>query len=136
MPPAHPQGANVQLEILSETSIDFTADQSSFTLNFSDFTSGAMTNAVEVTYSTFPNIDFKARVGSYSKEGGNTELGAVSSDFITVGESETVLARKANSTGDGKLLRGQLETSYKAVARAPLTSGRHSQQLTITLTDV
>ena len=133
------------------------SDQRDLRLTFSDYKTGAESNTETVVYTvmgnnmtqsdgapaviarldgSFPAIDFKARVGAYLKQGGNMELGAISSDFVSIGDSETPLARKANSSGDGKLLRGQIEVSYKAVATVPLTAGQYSQQLTLTLTDV
>ena len=133
------------------------SDQKNLDLSFSDYKSGAESNAQTVVYTVrgngltqsegapavtakldgpFPDIDFKAKVGPYTKEGGNAELGAVSADFVTINESDVPLAKKANSLGDGKLLRGQIAMTYKAVATSSLTSGEHSRQLTVTLTDI
>lgn len=132
-------------------------DRKDLNLTFMGYQAGSETNTQMIVYTVmanslgqtdgapvvtaklggiFPNMDFRARVGAYTKEGGNAELGALSSDFITVGESETVLARKTNSTGDGKVLRGQIEVSYKAVAASSLKAGSYSQPLSVTLTDV
>ena len=133
------------------------SDQKDLNFSFSDYKEGAETNAQMVTYQvrgnhmmqaegapavtakldgTFPNIDFKVQVGTFIKEGGDTELGPLSSAFISLGESETPIAAKKNSIGDGKLLRGQIVMTYKAVAKSRLTSGEYSHQLMVTLTDV
>ena len=132
-------------------------DQKDLRLTFSDYKAGAESNTQDVIYTvsgnnmtqpegapavsarlddSFSDIDLKARVGSYIKESGNIELGPVSSDFVSIGNSETAIAKKSNSTGDGKLLRGQVAISYKAVATATLKAGEYSRQLTLTLTDV
>jgi len=146
---------HVTIEVPSYLFIE--GDRKDLNLKFSDYKPGSETETQTVAYTvmgngmmqsegapavtarlegTFPDIDFKARVESYAKQGGNTELGAVVPDFVTVKDSDTVLARKANSTGDGKLLRGQLQVSYKAVAATSLQAGEYAQGLTLTLTDV
>ena len=84
----------------------------------------------------FPDFDLKVKVGPYTKEGGNTELSAYADDFISLKESDLPLAKKSNSLGDGKLLRGQIAMTYKAVATSLLTSGEYSRELTLTLTDI
>jgi len=146
---------HVTVEVPSYLFIE--GDRKDLDFKFFDYRSGSETETRTVAYTVmgngmmqsegapamtvrldgmFPDIDFKARVESYAKQGGNTELGAVVPDFVTVKDSDTVLARKANSTGDGKLLRGQLQVSYKAVAAASLQAGEYAQGLTLTLTDV
>ena len=146
---------HVTIEVPSYLFIE--GDRKDLNFKFSDYKPGSESETQTVAYTvmgngmmqsegapaitarldgTLPDIDFKARVESYAKQGGNTELGAVVPDFVTVKDSDTVLARKANSTGDGKLLRGQLQVSYKAVAAASLQAGQYAQGLTLTLTDV
>ncbi len=146
----------VTIEVPSYLFIE--ASQKNLNLTFSDYQPGSETQTETVVYTvkgngmmqsegsaamtarldggTFPNMDFKARVGAYTKQGGNTELGAALSDFVVIKNSDTTLARKANSTGDGKLLDGQIEVAYKAVAANSLQPGKYSQDLTLTLTDV
>lgn len=145
----------VTVEIPSYLFIE--GDKGNLDLSFNDYRPGSETNTQSVVYTvmgnsftqsegapavtarldgTFPDIDLKARMEAYTKEGGNAELGAASGDFITVGPSDTTLAKKAHATGDGKLLRGQMQVAYKAVATSSLKAGTHSQQLTLTLTDV
>lgn len=132
-------------------------DQKDISLSFSDARSGAESNMQSVTYTVrsnnmtqsegaaavtarldgdFPNMELKVQVGPYTKEGGNAELRAISSGYVAITDTETPLAAKANAVGDGKLLRGQIAMSYKAVATDNLSSGEYSRELTITLTDV
>lgn len=134
-----------------------TADQPNMQLSFDHYLAGSETNSETVIYQvignnmaqsdgaaaltahldgTFPDLDLSVQVGSYAKAGGNTELSAVSSQFIAIQESDTLIAKKSNSTGDGKLLKGQLPLTFKAIARANLQAGRHSRSLTLTFTDV
>ena len=145
----------VTIQVPSYLFID--SDQRELNLSFLGQQSGAETNTQTVVYTIrgngmmqsegapaviasldddFPNMDLKVKVGSYTKEGGNTELSAVASDFISVGPSETPLAKKGISAGDGKLLRGQIAMTYKAVATSTLSSGEYSRQLIVTLTDI
>ena len=146
---------HVTISVPSYLFID--SDQKDLNLSFADYKSGAESSAQAVVYtvrgngltqsegapavsarldSDFPDMDFKVKVGPYTKEGGNAELSAVSGDFVTLSESDIPLAKKANTQGDGKLLRGQIAMTYKAVATSPLTSGEYSRQLTVTLTDI
>lgn len=133
------------------------ADQKDLNLSFSDYKKGSESNTQSIVYTVsgnnmtqsdgatavsarldgvFTDIDLKVQVGTYTKEGGNTELRGVSSDFVVIGDSETAVVQKANTTDDGKLLRGQIAMTYKAVATDNLSSGDHSRQLTITFTDI
>ena len=117
----YPQGTSVQLQINSQPAIDFTADQTSFTLTFSDFKKGSTTNTVDVTYSImandvvrldgvilgklddlFPSIDFQVDFGSYTKKGGNAHLVESASGFVTMTTSDTPLANKVIENGGGK----------------------------------
>lgn len=146
---------SVTVEIPSYLFIE--GDKRDLNFSFDDYRAGTETQSQSVVYTImgnsftqsegapavtarldgiFPDIDFRARMEAYTKEGGNAELGAASGDFISVGQAETILAKKANATGDGKLLRGQMQVAYKAVATSSLKAGTHSQQLTLTLTDV
>lgn len=133
------------------------SDRQNLTLSFSGYDSGSETNAQQVVYTVtgngmsqsegapaiiaqldneFPDIEFMVQVGPFIRDGGNTELHPSSSGFVAVDTSTTALANKANSTGDGKLLRGRITMTYKAVAQSTLSSGEYSRQLIITLTDV
>lgn len=133
------------------------ADQKDVNLLFSDYRSGSESNTETVSYRVmgnslgqsdgapvvtakldgdFPNIDFQVRMGNYTKDGGNTELGPVSSNFISLNESETPIAKKNNSVGDGKVLKGQMAVDYKAVAKNSLIAGEYTKQLTLTFTDI
>lgn len=130
---------------------------SSVDLAFQDNQAGSETNALTVTYTvnsnsmsqgdgaptvsaylndSFEGIDFKASFGNFSKGGGNTELAPAVPGFVVIGSAPTVLATKANSTGDGKVLRGQFPITYQASARSQLASGDYTRQLTLTLTDI
>lgn len=137
--------------------ITLTGSQKDVALAFPNSASGAETNTATVVYTVnsngmmqadgapvvtaqldgaFTGIEFKASVGSYAKEGGNTELASLTSGFTTVRDSPTGLAAKANSTNGGRLLKGSFPVSYKAVATTNLASGNFARQLTITLTDI
>ena len=141
-------GTNVPLEIFSQPAIDFTSDQSSFALGFSDFKKGAATNAVDVTYSImandvvktddvvlarlddlFPNIDFRARFGAYTERGGDATLVASQSGFATVGTADISLAKKE---GSGKMLDGTFVISYQAQALEDQPAGEEVRTLTVT----
>ena len=145
----------VTIQVPSYLFID--SDQRDLNLSFLGQQSGAETNTQTVVYTIrgngmmqsegapaitasldgdFPSIDLKVKVGPYTKEGGNTELSAVAGDFISIGLAGTSLVKKGTSVGDGKLLRGQIAMTYKAIATSSLSSGEYSHGLTITLTDV
>ncbi len=137
--------------------LSITADTSTIALNFSDWSTGAVSDTKTVVYTVNSNdmgqadgdtainanldylydrIDFKAKVGSYTKVGGNTELAAISSNYVTIGSSNTAIAKKANTTSstDGKLLKGMLPITYQAVATANVPAGPQTHLMFITLT--
>ena len=145
----------VTIQVPSYLFID--SDSKDFNLSFLGQQSAAETNTQTVVYTVrsngmmqsvgapaiiasldgdFPGIDLKVKVGPYTKEGGNTELSAVAGDFVSIGSAGTPLVKKGTSDGDGKLLRGQIAMTYKAIATSSLSSGEYSRGLTITLTDV
>ena len=132
----------VSVNVSSELSI--AASASDISLNFADYASGTNSSTQDITYtvscnnmiqgdgslalkakldSLYTNIDFKADPGTYTKSGGNTELVEASSGFITVGTTDTALANKGNSTGDGKVLDGTIAVTYMATATDDLASG-------------
>lgn len=135
----------------------FDSDQKDLNLTFSDYHSGAESNLQTVVYKvqgnglmqaegapavmakldgSLPDMELQVKVGSYSKEGGNAELAPISGDFVVLNESDVALAKKANSQGDGRVVNGYLEMTYKALATSNLTAGDHARQLTLTLTDI
>lgn|SRR3989338_7490705 len=137
--------------------LNLASSSNSVDLAFQDNQAGAESNALTVTYTvssnsmsqgdgaptvsaylndSFEGIDFKASFGNFSKGGGNTELVPAAQGFVVIGPTPTVLAAKANSSGDGKVLRGQFPITYQASARSQLASGDYSRQLTLTLTDI
>lgn len=148
------QGVQVPIEILSETSIDFTADRASFSLDFSQFTKGATTNTVEVNYTImandvvrtkdvvlvklddlFPNIALQAQFDSYTKQGGNARLAASPDKFVTVTTREKGLADKTVDEGDGKILDGAFVIRYQAEALKALEAGEYIRTLTVIFAD-
>ena len=154
IPSLYSQSGSVQLQIVSASSIDFTADQSSFTLNFSDFKSGSTTNTAEVNYSVlannvvrsddvvlarldepFPGIAFQAQFGSYAKKGGNSHLVESQSGFVAIGSDDIGLADKVLDEGDGKMLDGSFVIRYQAKALEDQAAGEHSRTLTVTVAD-
>ncbi len=137
--------------------LDLAASSNNINLDFQANQAGSETNAMTVTYTVssnsmsqgdgapgiiasldnaFEGIDFKASFGTFSKAGGNAELVAASQGFVTLGDTPAVLATKANSSGDGKVLRGQFPITYQAFAKSQLAAGDYSRQLMLTLTDI
>lgn len=148
------QSREVQLQIESQTAIDFTTDQSSFSLSFTAVTSGSGTNTVDVTYTImandvvrvddvvlarlddlFPDIHFQGKFGSYSKKGGNASLVASQAGFVTITTSDTSLVDKVVDDGDGKLIDGSFIITYQAKAIQDLAAGEHVRTLTVTFAD-
>ncbi len=146
-----------QVTISVPSYLFFDSDQKDLNFSFSDYHTGAESNSQTVTYKvqsnglmqsdgasavmakldgSLPDMELQVKVAAYSKEGGNSELAPVSGDFMALNESDVAIAKKANSQGDGKLLRGQIEMTYKAIAKSNLTAGEYARQLTLTLTDV
>ena len=147
--------SQIQLEIQAESVIDFSSDRSSFTLNFSHFRSGSLTDAVSVNYSVvandvartdhvvlarlddlFPGITFEAEFGAYVKRGGNAHLVASQSGWVSVTQQDTGLADKVIDEGEGKMLDGTFGITYQAKAIEDLEAGQHLRTLTVTFTDV
>ena len=148
-------GDHCNLEIVSERCIDFTADRSSFTLTFSSFTAGSVTNSVDVTYSVmsndvvrsngvvtarlsdvFPGIDLLAQFGSYTKKAGNASLTAANSGFVTVPATDTGLADKVVDSGNGRLMDGSFVVRYQAKALQDQAAGGQLRTLTVTFAAV
>ena len=146
------EGGGVPLQIDTQTAIVFTADQSSFTLSFSDFKQGAHTNTAEVTYtiqandvtraddvvmarleSLFPNIGFRGQFGSYVDQGGNATLVASQSGFVTLNTTDVGLARK---NGEGKMLDGTFVITYQAEALQDQPAGEELRALTVTFAPI
>lgn len=137
--------------------LSISADTTAFTLLFADNASGAETASKTVVYTVesndmgqadgdaainanldtlYEDVDFKAQVGSYTKDAGNTELAAVNAGYVTIGTSNVAIAKKANTDAgtDGKLLKGTIPVTYKAVATADLPTANQTHLLFITLT--
>ena len=137
--------------------LGISADTSAFTLTFADNVLGSETDTKTVVYTlesndmgqadndtamnanldfAYTDVDFKAQVGTYSRISGNTDLAATNAGYVTVGTSNTAIAKKANTDAgtDGKLLNGTLPVTYKAVATDDLPTGSQVHFLFITLT--
>lgn len=151
------KGTHHTVAIHVPSTLNLASSQQNIDLNFPGTQPGTETNAFIVSYtvdsngmsqsdgnpallaqldSLIPGMNIRASMGNFSRTHGNTELAAVSSDFITIGSNTTVLAQKANSSGNGHLLRGNFPITYKAVADTELISGNYTRQLTVTLTDI
>lgn len=147
------QGIPISLQIVSQPSLVFMTDQSSFTLFFSNFTSGSVTNIMDVNYNimandvtrindvvlarldaVFPDIALEAQFGSYVKRGGNAHLTASSPGPVTVTTQDVGLAHKVVEEGDGKLLDGTLTIRYQARALQNLAAGQYFGTLTVSFT--
>ncbi len=151
------QAANQRVMIEVPSSLVISSSQNDFLLQFPDTYQGSETNSITVNYSisangmmqadgapailaqldgTFSGMDFKASVGRFAKISGDTELSPSAGGFVTIRDFALPLATKANSTGSGRVLNGNLPITYKAVATSNLSSGIYARQLTITLTDI
>ena len=146
----------VTLDVPAVLSIE--ASVADISLDFADYTSGSASSTQDVTYTVscnnmlqsdgsvalkakldglFTDIDFKADPGTYSKTGGDTELVEATSGYITIGTTDTTLANKGNSTGDGKVLNGSMSVTYMATATADLAAGTlDTQYLDVVLVNV
>lgn len=139
----------VQLEILSQTAVSFTADQTSFVLEFPDFKKDAVTNSVSVSYSiqanevlrtddvvmarldaAFDNIAFETRFISYADTAGNGDATLVSSqaDFVAISTNDIGIARKEG----GQMLDGSFVVTYRAQALEDQPAGEEVRTLTVT----
>ena len=138
--------------------LELSADTSSFTLTMPDFISGTESNTKTVVYTVRSNdmqvadggtvmdaaIDFdydrlalKGQVGSYTATaGGNTGLTAAAAGYMTISTTNVALAKKANTTAgsDGKILKGTLPVTYKAVATADVPAGDQTHLLFVNIT--
>ena len=147
-------GVIVTFEIDSQSSINFTTNPPSFTLNFSDFRKNSVTNTVNVSYivsandvtrldgvllgrldDLFPDISFEADFGSYVKTGGNARLVEAEPGYETVTAQNVGIANKVVDAGDGKLIEGQFDINYRARALDDLVAGSHYRVLTLTFTE-
>lgn len=137
------------------TILDITADTSNFTLTFADFAKNSETDLKTVNYTVkannmtkvtgvvtaqlgtlFTNIDLKADVGAYNKLGGTASLIEAASGFTTVLAASAVsLANRQIDSGTGKIVRGVLPITYKAVATNDLDAGNLTQTLTVSFID-
>ena len=146
----------ITLDVPAVLSIE--ASTADISLTFADYKSGSNSSTQDVTYTVscnnmlqadgnlalkgkldglFTDIDFKADPGAYNKLGGNTELVEVASGYITVDTTDTTLANKGNSTGDGKVLNGTIPVTYQATATADLAAGTlDTQYLDVVLVNV
>ncbi len=148
------QGTEVQLEIASNPSINFTADRSSFALNFPNFTQGSVTNLVEVNYSVtannvirtkdvvlakldeaFPNIALEAQFDSYNKLGGDAHLVPTHNGFVALTTQDVGLADKVKDEGNGTMLDGTFVIRYQAEALEDQPAGQHIRTLTVVFAD-
>lgn len=138
-------------------SLSITADTTDITLTFTTYNTGSETNQKTVQYTVVANnmrqadgqaainvnldslfnlVDLKAKVGTYTKVAGNTSLAAANADFVTIGTSNTGVANKASSTGDGMILNGTIPITYKGVAKADLPTGNETHLMFVTLTTI
>lgn len=140
--------------------LSISADTASFTLSFSGYVkTGDESTTKTVNYTVESNnmrqadgsaginanldflydrLDMKADIGNYVKTSGNTGLVEAASGFVTLGTANVALANKGNTTinTDGKLLRGSIPITYKAVATSDVPSGDQTHVLFITLTTI
>ncbi|OGW72150.1 MAG: hypothetical protein A2Y02_03485 [Omnitrophica bacterium GWA2_52_12] len=137
--------------------LSITADTTAFTLTFSDFANGSESDTKTVVYSVMSNdmrqadgdaamtgnvdflfdrVDLRAQVGSYTKVAGNTNLAAASANYVSIADTNTTLANKANTDvgTDGTTMKGTIPITYKAVAQGDVPSGDQTHFLFITLT--
>ncbi len=140
------------------TILSLSADTSAFTLTLADFVSGTESDTKTVIYTVKSNdiqqadgatvidaaLDFdydrvalKASVGSYTNTAGsNTQLTAAAAGYQTMGMTNVVLAKKANTTAgsDGKILKGSFPVTYKAVTTADAPAGDQTHVLFVNMT--
>ena len=138
--------------------LTLTSDTPNIVLNFDTWTLGSETNVVPVVYTfeannmtqaadapvvnvnldnPFDRVDLQAKVGSVNRVSGNAGIQAISSDFVTIGTSNTSLANKTVDSGtDGKMFKGNVGISYKGVATGDVPSGAQIHNLYVTFTTV
>ncbi|MBU3759226.1 MAG: hypothetical protein FGM27_04775 [Candidatus Omnitrophica bacterium] len=137
------------------TKLELTADAANFTLTFADFAKSSETDSKTVVYglkgnnvtrltsvltgqlaALFPNIDFQADVGAFTKVSGNATIVEAGAGFRTIGAAAPLgLANKQVDSGTGKMVNGNLPITYKAVALNDLETGTFTQTLTISFID-
>jgi hypothetical protein len=148
--------ANHSVTIANPAVLDITADTAAFTLTMSDYVSGSTSDTTVVTYtlrsnnntiadggvvltaslgSAFTGYDMKADVGAYSKTAGNVTVVENAAGFVTIGTTETNLAKKQVDAGTGKNIVGDLPITYQATATVDQDFGNQVQTLTLTLSD-
>ncbi|MFA6600732.1 MAG: hypothetical protein WC352_00290 [Candidatus Omnitrophota bacterium] len=148
-------GHSVTVSVLD--TLTFTADTTDITLSFPTYVAGTESSTKTVIYTAESNnmrqadgqpainvnldalytgLDLKAQVGTYTKTSGNASLIASSAGYVTIGTTNTGVAKKTASTGDGKQLKGTIPITYKAVATADLSTANQTHLLFVTLTTV
>lgn len=145
----------VTLTIPTTLQFSAPAGDMNFNLTFADYVENAETDTKTVTYTVkannmtrtagvvtakldelYPNIDFKADVGTYTKASGNGSLKETAADFTTITAASAVnLADRETDSGNGKTVRGTLPITYKAIAKADLSAETLNRTLTVTLID-
>lgn len=135
------------------------ADIVNFTLRFTSFRTGSLTNTQTVSYTVESNgmaqpaggtainanldaiypdqIVFEADPGVYTKTSGNTTLVEKASGFIPIQATNTAIGVKgpADLGTDGKILSGTFPVTYRArAAGTDLAAATHIRQLFVTLT--
>ena len=151
---AGPTGQNIQIQVQAPQAISFTADQSSFTLTFSDFVDGAVSDIGSVTYSIqandvqrtqsvvlgrldslFSGIVLEGDFQTYTKNAGNASLVQSQSGFLAINTTDVGLADKVIDAGSGRNMNGTFTIGYRARATQDLEAGNQVQMLTITFVD-
>ena len=137
------------------TKLEIKANTANFTLTFADFAKSSETDSKTVVYglkgnnvtrltsvltgqlaALFPNIDFQADVGAFTKVSGNATIVEAGAGFRTIGAAAPLgLANKQVDSGTGKMVNGTLPITYKAVALNDLETGTFTQTLTISFID-
>jgi hypothetical protein len=132
----------------------FQADTQNFTLTFSDFIPGSVSDTRVVTYSVKANnvsksagviqaqisglpegVDLQANPGAYIKRGGNASLRPATSDFFALASAIATLYNRITDSGDGKVLLGSFPVAFRANARSYLSAMTVTPALTVTFTD-
>lgn len=135
--------------------ISIQSQDSSFELTFGDFIKGTQSNVKRVKYSVkanqmteqsgalqasldsyFDGVTLRADVISYQKLSGNGKLAESSpAGFKDIKTSGVNLCDSQRDSGNGKILVGEVEIDYVAVADKDLSSGTQNRTLTLTFVD-